>query len=224
MIAKKISLVGLFTGISQFISLFAFSFIARHISSDQIGMIGSIESTFFLIITIISFGLQLNANRKIALTDNWADIIISFQRSRILMGLILFNLGFLYFLNKDFIWLLFFFAPIIALNIDYALYGTGSPIYASFLSFLRLFIPSAVIIISSVWYKEKIIILYIIAFVSGIFLISNLASRRLNIKTSQIPRPYDFKRYIDSIYIGLSSISLTITTTGLIAISVFFFI
>ena len=60
--------------------------------------------------------LQLNANRNIALTDSWEKIIVKFQKARIMMGVILLFLSIAYYLNKDFIYLLFLAAPIIALK------------------------------------------------------------------------------------------------------------
>ena len=220
---KKLSIVALFTGVSQLIALAAIGFAARVLDASIIGRIGTIESSVLLIISIISFGLQLATNRNIVINKNWLLYFEQGQKARVTMSLLLLPAGCLYWFTGDMTYLLFFISPIIALNGDYALYGRGFPEYASGISLFRVLIPSTTLIICSMVHSQQIVNFYAIGMISGIFMAGYLSSLKLKTRYFFFPKPQSLKYYFDSFKLGIGSVSLTIMGSGLILISNHFY-
>ena len=220
---KKLSIVALFTGVSQLIALAAIGFAARVFDASIIGRIGTIESSVLLIISIISFGLQLATNRNIVINKNWLLYFEQGQKARVTMSLLLLPAGCLYWFTGDMTYLLFFISPIIALNGDYALYGRGFPEYASSISLFRVLIPSTTLIICSMVHSQQIVNFYAIGMISGIFMAGYLSSLKLSTRYFFFPKHQSLKYYFDSFKLGIGSVSLTIMGSGLILISNHFY-
>lgn len=220
---KKLSIVALFTGVSQLIALVAIGFAARVFDASIIGRIGTIESSVLLIISIISFGLQLATNRNIAIHKNWLLYFEQGQKASVTMSVLLLPAGCLYWFTGDMPYLLFFISPIIALNGDYALYGRGFSEYGSGISLFRVLIPSTTLIICSMVHSQHIVSFYTVGMISGIFMAGYLSSLKLNTRYFFFPKIQSLKYYFDSFKLGLGSVSLTIMGSGLILISNHFY-
>jgi len=220
---KKLSLIALLTGLGQLLSLIAVSIIAKNLSLEKIGQVASIESTIFLITSIVSFGLQLAVNRKVAITENWKRIIVNGQKARISMGILLMFVSLMYFITSDFVYLLFLGAPIIAMNSDYALYGVGKAEYAAMLSFIRVAIPSSVLIICALYAGDWIVGIYPVSLIAGILLVSIFSANKLKISIFEFPAIIHLKQYLLSLPIGIASVSLTIMTSGVIFFATLFY-
>ncbi|WP_289020231.1 hypothetical protein [uncultured Desulfobacter sp.] len=220
---KRLSIVALLTGCSQLIALAAIGFATRIFDASTIGRIGTIESSALLIISIVSFGLQLATNRDILINKNWSLYFEQGQKARVTMSVILFPAGCLYWFTGDIAYLLFFISPIIALNGDYALYGCGFSEYASGISLFRVLIPSTTLIICSMVHSQQIVSFYAVGMISGIFMAGYLSSLKLNTRYWFFPKLQSLKYYFDSFKLGIGSVSLTIMGSGLILISNHFY-
>ena len=205
------------------IALAAIGFAARVFDASIIGRIGTIESSVLLIISIISFGLQLATNRNIVINKNWLLYFEQGQKARVTMSLLLLPAGCLYWFTGDMTYLLFFISPIIALNGDYALYGRGFPEYASGISLFRVLIPSTTLIICSMVHSQQIVNFYAIGMILGIFMAGYLSSLKLSTRYFFFPKLQSLKYYFDSFKLGIGSVSLTIMGSGLILISNHFY-
>ncbi len=213
---KRLSIVAFNTGLSQLLAMVAIGFAARSYDTKTIGQIGIIESSIILTISIISFGLQLVTNRNIVINQNWFGYFEQGQKARVTLSILLFPLSLVYFLTGDVTYLLFLGSPLIALNGDYALYGRGLPEYASTISFVRVLIPSIVLIFCSALHTEHIVKLYSLGLFSGIFIAGFMTSFRLKTPYFFSPGISSLKNYVDSIKIGGASVSITMMSSGVI--------
>ena len=148
---KRLTIIAILTGIGHLTTLLSLKFIAVYINNDTIALIGELDSLSLLIVSIVAFGLQLSATREIAIAEDWKKEYITTQSARLTLSLGLFLLGFTGFvLSKNY---LFFMAPIIALNADYALYGRGKPITGAFVALTRILTPSIALVIGSLFFN-----------------------------------------------------------------------
>lgn len=198
---KRLGIVACCTGSSQILSVIAIGVVARYCAPHTIGSIGVVESYVLLIGAMISFGLQLATNRDIVLSQQWSQYFEMGQKARIAMAVMLLPVSLLYFLNEDFVYLLFLGSPLIALNGDYALYGRGMPEYASFLSFIRVAIPSLTLLICAFVQSEHILAGYIFSLFAGIYVAGYFTSKRLKV-------PYVFSLAITNIKYYWGSLGL----------------
>ena len=125
---KRLFIIGLLTGFGHLVTLLALKFITKNVESGVIANIGEIDSLSLLIVSVVAFGLQLSATRELAILDDWKSEYYKTQSARLTLSIFLFFLGFLgFFYTKNY---LFFMAPIIALNADYALYDNLAYYYS----------------------------------------------------------------------------------------------
>jgi hypothetical protein len=220
---KRLSIVAFNTGLSQLIALVAVGFATRSFDAKTIGQIGVIESSIILTTSIISFGLQLATNRNIVLNQNWMRYFEEGQKARITMSVMLFPIGLIYFLTGDLTYLLFFGSPVIALNGDYALYGRGLSEYASKVSFIRVLIPSIVLIFCSVIGTDSSVIAYSFGLFVGIYISGFLTSSKLKTPYLFSPKISSLNYYVDSTRIGIAAVSSTMMSSGVIFVSNYFY-
>src|SRR5687768_16565465 len=100
---KRLFLIGLFTGAGQVFAILVLKFVAQKTSSDQLGILGQLDSLFFFILNFIALGLQSTAMRNIAVAKDWKRGYISTQSARCMLGLCLIAGALLSFNNPVYI-------------------------------------------------------------------------------------------------------------------------
>ncbi|MTI37999.1 hypothetical protein [Fulvivirga lutimaris] len=215
---KRVFWIALYTGSAQILSLLAVNVVLRNLGEESSGYMGIVDSYILLMATIISFGIQLSVNRNVAKTKGWRSNYQLAQSSRITLGLILLSFGIVSLLYK---WevskLILIFAPLVALNGDYALYGKGEPIIAARLSLIRVALPNLAIIITSYWLADLSIYFYIIFAAIGL-LNSGFWAARIN-QTDYLhpPRKSFYKFYSKYAKVGIFQLSYALMITGVLA-------
>jgi len=218
--ARKILLIGVFTGVAHILSFYGVSFIVK-MNADKlfVSKIAEIESAIVVILAIMSFGLQQVATRDIAIKYNWKAILLTTQKTRFSMGIFLSLVGvLLYLFTNDIYYVIFFMAPLIALNVDYALYGRGLSIEASFLSLIKVGVPAIILIILG---YNKIFNLkyYIVSVFFAWIIIGYFSNKRLNFFWFVKPTFGFFKSYFGNIKIGFTDIALTTLKLGILSLA-----
>jgi uncharacterized membrane protein len=122
------------------------------------------------------------------------------------------------------IYWLMLFAPVFALNPDYALYAKGRPVMASFLAFIRVVLPSIVLIISSVYFAEQMIILFS-AGIIFMYLITGIYTSYI-LKSSYLVSPSlkSLSLYFETLPIGIVSFAYYFLGLGLIIPTTYFYV
>ncbi len=214
---KRLSIVALFTGSSHLTSLIALSVLATNVSEETIGNIGLVDSTIFLVMGILAFGLQLETVRELTKGGEWKTPYAKGQSARFSMSLLLCVLGLLLFLfSKKNEFLIFLASPLIALNGDFSLYGLGRAEKASLLSFIRVFLPSVAILICSFFFPASVLGVYTATTFASILLIGILASALLKVAYFHKPDFNFLVLYWKTKDMGVFSLSFIILTSGLI--------
>lgn len=215
---KRVFWIALYTGSAQILSLLAVNVVLRNLGEESSGYMGIVDSYILLMATIISFGIQLSVNRNVAKTKGWRSNYQLAQSSRFTLGLILLAFGLVSLLYK---WevskIILVFAPLVALNGDYTLYGKGEPIIAARLSLIRVALPNLAIIISSHWLGDLSIYFYIIFAAIGL-LNSGFWAARIN-QTDYVyaPRKSFYKFYSKYAKVGIFQLSYALMITGILA-------
>jgi O-antigen/teichoic acid export membrane protein len=217
---KRLLTIALLTGAGHITTLLSLKFIAKHVSNNTIASIGEMDSLSLLIVSVVAFGIQLSTTRELAILDDWKSEYYSTQSARFSLSLILMVLGFTgFFITKNY---LFFIAPIIALNADYALYGRGKPIAGACVAFLRILIPSITLIVFSVYNSEYIVLYYSISIVVAYLFAGVMVSRVLSVKYFVVPRAKHLLKYIHNLRIGVASFALFFVGIGVINVLSYF--
>lgn len=215
---KRVFWVALYTGSAQILSLLAVNVVLRNLGEETSGYMGIVDSYILIMATIISFGIQLSVNRNVAKTKGWRSNYQLAQSSRITLGLILLTFGIVSLLYK---WevskLILIFAPLVALNGDYTLYGKGQPIIAARLSLVRVALPNLAIIISSYWVGPLSVYFYIIFAAIGLLNSGFWASRINHTDYIYPPRKSFFKFYAKYAKVGIFQLSYALMVTGILA-------
>lgn len=217
---KRIFFVALFTGSAQIISLVTISYVIRNLGEEFSGMMGIVDSTVLIIAAITSFGIQLSVNRNVAIQKHWGSNYQLAQAARLTvsLGVILFGLGTLLF-NWDQTKLIYFAAPLIALNGDYALYGNALPVQAARLSFFRVAIPNIGLIVVSKFSGGELLSVYIFLIGVGIFISGFFASIINNVNYFFFPIKNFYKVYIKYYKIGIFQLSAALMLTGILTVT-----
>lgn len=217
---KKIVLIGIFTGLAHLLSFYGISFIVR-MNADKIfiSKIAELESAIVLMLAVMSFGLQQIATRDIAIKEGWRNVLIFTQKSRLSMGLFIAVCGLiLYFFTKDNYYLIFILAPLLALNIDYALYGRGRSVEASFLSLIKVGIPAIVLLILG-YLKVFNFNIYFTSVVVAWFIIGFFSNRILKTPLFLKPILEFLKVYFQNMKIGFTDIAITTLKLGVLTLA-----
>lgn len=184
-----------------------------------VSKIADIDSGIALMLSIMSFGLQQVATRDIAIKDNWKNILIATQKSRLSMGFFLLVIGctLLLITNQSYYYI-FMMAPIIALNIDYALYGRGLSVEASFLSLIKVGIPATILIVLG-YFQDFNFNIYFLAVIAAWLTIGFFSNRLVNVFMLVKPTIHFAKVYVKNINIGFTDIVLTTLKLGILTLS-----
>ena len=218
---KRLVIIAFVTGAGHLANLFSLKYITKLIDKTTIAFIGEIDALTLLIVSIIAFGLQLSSTRNIAIQDNWKQELYETQSARLTLGLILTIFGVSGFLfTKNY---MFFIAPVISLNADYALYGRGKPIAGAVVAFVRIMIPSLVLIMASIYFKKQIALLFSLSILVSYILVGILVSSVLKTPYFVTPGLKNLKKYIDNFTIGIASFALFFVGIGIINIMSYFY-
>jgi len=221
---KRVFWVALFTGLSHLISIITISYVIRELGEEISGYIGIIDSTVILVASIISFGIQLAVNRNVATKSSWQSNYHLAQASRLMLSffVILFGAS-LYLLEGDMHYLIYAFAPLVALNGDYALYGNGKPITASSLSFLRVAAPNIGIMLAGYLGGLNVVYVYIVLLATGIFLAGLIAAKANSVSYFFLPRRNFFKFYFKYWKVGGYQVASALIVPGILVIADWFY-
>ena len=215
---KRVFWVALYTGSAQVLSLIAVNQVLRNLGETTSGYMGIVDSYILIMATVVSFGIQLSVNRNVAITKGWKSNYQLAQSSRLAVGLILMLLGVISLIYK---WevskLVLIFAPFVALNGDYTLYGKGQPIIAARLSMIRVALPNLAIIISSRWLGPLSIYFYIIFAGIGLLNSGFWAARVNHTPYFFSPRKSFYKFYSKYAKVGVFQLSYAFMITGILA-------
>jgi len=217
---KRVFWVALFTGSSHLTSLITISYLLRSLGKETAGYVGVVDSSIMLMASIISFGVQLAVNRNVATRTGWRSNYNLAQSARMALSLfvVAFGIG-SYFFNWDYTKIIYLFAPLIALNGDYALYGNGKPIRAASLSFLRIALPNIGILLAGKFLGPEVIYVYIFLAACGIMLAGMFASKYNQVQYFHLPRKDFLRFYFKYLKVGLYQVSSVLLVSGILVIA-----
>ena len=217
---KRLAIIASITGAGHITTLFSLKFIAKHINTSTLAFVGEVDSLSLLIVSVVAFGLQLSATRELAILKDWKNEYYETQSARFSLSLILILFGFTgFFVTKHY---LFFIAPIIALNADYALYGRGKPVAGAFVAFLRILIPSMTLIFSAIYFQEQLVLFYCLSIVAAYLTAGLIVSKVLKVNYFVAPKIKSLFKYLHNIRIGIASLALFFVGIGIINVLAYF--
>jgi hypothetical protein len=218
---KRLTLVALFTGSAQLATLLALKFLAGSMGSAELKALGEVDSLINLIINVIALGLLMSSVRNIAISEDWGKEIDHAQQARFTLGLLLMPLA--AWGIHDHNYLVFLFAPIFALQADYALYGRSYPVLAAVISFIRVLVPYIGILLA-LWLYPRWNIAAFLLFSVLIYLMAGVFISRF-FKRPYLPRPSfrSLHLYVKSLSLGIVSLSYYFIGLGLITFAVYFY-
>lgn len=221
---QRVFWVALYTGSAQIVSLIAVNVVLRNLGEQVSGYMGIVDSYILIMASLISFGIQLSVNRNVVKTTRWKSNYQLAQSSRITVGLILLIFG---VLSLAYEWevskLILVFAPLVALNGDYTLYGKGLPIVAARLSLIRVALPNLAIIGSSFWLQELSIYYYIIFAAIGLLNSGFWASKINHTSYIYTPSKSFYKFYSKYAKVGIFQLCYALMVTGILAFAQYFY-
>ncbi|MGB1323691.1 MAG: hypothetical protein ACPG58_03775 [Flavobacteriaceae bacterium] len=214
---KRLFLVAALTGTGHLVNLISLKVMTNYANLETIAFIGELDSLALLIVSITAFGLQLSSTREIAVREHdWQRVYYSTQSARLTMALLLMFLGLSGFLyTKNY---LFFIAPMIALNADYALYGIGKPVLGAMVSFIRVIIPSLTIILGSVYFLNSLPFFFCLSILVAYFAAGLTVSKILHVNYLVKPKIKSLLEYVKNIKIGLANLAYFFVGIGIITI------
>lgn len=221
---KKLFIIAIIVAIGHLLSVFSISFIVkRGVDNVFLENITNIESALALIISIIAFGLQQITTRDIVVSEHWESILKDTQTARFTLGILLALFGIVtFFLTGTDYYLIFLVSPVIAYVSDYALYAKGLAVEGSFISLIRVGIPSLSLIFMGLFEWYSIGTYYIIIFLTFaivVYISNKLLNFKINIKASKS----FYALYAQNVNIGLTDISITVLQLGILTIAAPFY-
>ncbi len=218
---KRIVFIAVLTGIGQIIAIFSIKFTSVLVSPQKLSSIAHIDALLSLLLSIIALGLQSSAMRNIALTTKWKEEYNTTQTARFTLGLILFTLGTFLFVRWEYSF--FFLAPLFAMSGDYALYAIGKPVTGAAIACLRLAIPYGFMLIAARFKPEIVSYVFILSW-AFVYLVTNtIISRALQVKSFYAPEWRSLKLYLQSLPLGIVSVSFYFLGIGVILIIPYFY-
>jgi len=218
---KRLSIVAFFTGTAYIFTIFSLKYLSATTSAFSLKSIGEIDSLVNFIVSVVAAGMLLSAVRNIAISADWKKEFLNAQRARFTLGLIIALFGFLSFTNINYI--LFFFAPLVALNGDYALYGRSKPVTASILAFIKISFPYLVVVFT-LWFKPEWLLFSFIASTTLVYLVTGFfISRKLGTPYLIMPSWKSLNIYVHSLSMWVVSFSYYFIGLGLIWLAAFFY-
>jgi|GEM_PF-1469746 len=221
---KRVFWVALFTGLSHLISLITISYIIRELGEETSGYLGVIDSTMMVVASIISFGIQLAVNRNVATKTSWKSNYKLGQSARFMLSLFVLVFGIVaYLIDGDLSNLIYCYAPLVALNGDYALYGNGKPIVAASLSFLRVALPNIGILVTGSFFGPEVLYVYVLLLALGIFLAGVISANVNHVSYFFLPRKNFVKFYFKYLKVGIYQVTSVLIVTGVLVIANWFY-
>jgi len=220
---KRLFIVGTITGLAHLLNLITLKALSKFADNQTISLIGEIDSFFLLIVSITTFGLQTTTTRDLAINENtWRASLEQTQSARSIVGIILMLFGLLGFATtKNY---LFFFAPVLALNADFALYGRGKPVWGAIISFIRVFIPSAALIAGIMfWEDASLPLLFAVSTIFGFLIAGMLVSRLLGVGYFVKPQLNNLKLFFTNVPIGIANLSYFFIGLGILNVASYFY-
>ncbi|MEQ8244412.1 hypothetical protein [Fulvivirga sp.] len=221
---KRVFWVALFTGLSHLISIITISYVLRNLGEETSGYLGVIDSTIVFVSTIISFGIQLAVNRNVATSTSWKSNYKLGQSSRLMLSFFVLAFGVVAYIFEGNINLLIYcYAPLIALNGDYALYGNGKPIIAASLSFLRVALPNLGIIVCGHYFGPDVLPIYILLLALGTLTTGFIAAYFNGVSYFYMPRKHFLKFYFKYSKIGVYQVVGVLLVPSILVVANWFY-
>lgn len=221
---KRVFWVALFTGLSHLISIITISYVLRNLGEETSGYLGVIDSTIVFVSTIISFGIQLAVNRNVATSTSWKSNYKLGQSSRLMLSFFVLAFGVVAYIFEENINLLIYcYAPLIALNGDYALYGNGKPIIAASLSFLRVALPNLGIIVCGHYFGPDVLPIYILLLALGTLTTGFIAAYFNGVSYFYMPRKHFLKFYFKYSKIGVYQVIGVLLVPSILVVANWFY-
>lgn len=218
---KRLLFIGVFTGAAHITTLVVLKKITGLIPLDDVKIIGETDSLINFILSILASGLLMTSVREIATSQNWQHDFAIFQQARITLSILLIFLGVFGMFQSSYF--LFAFAPVFAMNADYALYGRGLPITASILAFSRVFVPFIALFLASLYWPDQIMLVFVCSSIILYFFSGVVISRVLNTRYFIKPSLQSLKLYLNTIPLGIVSFSYYFLGLGIIIIADHFY-
>ena len=221
---KRVFWVALFTGLSHLISIITISYVLRDLGEEISGYLGIIDSTIMLVASIISFGIQLAVNRNVATRTSWRSNYKLGQSSRLTLSFFVLLFGLIaYLIDGDITMLIYCYAPLVALNGDYALYGHGKPIIAASLSFLRVALPNIGVLVTGYFFGTDVLPVYILLLAFGILMAGIISAYFNGVSYFYMPRKKFAKFYFKYLKVGLYQVAGVLLVPGVLVIANWFY-
>jgi hypothetical protein len=119
--------------------------------------------------------------------------------------------------------LIYCYAPLIALNGDYALYGNGKPIIAASLSFLRVALPNLGIIITGHYFGVDVLPIYILLLALGTLSAGLIAAHFNGVSYFYLPRKHFLKFYFKYSKIGIYQVIGVLLVPSILVVANWFY-
>lgn len=219
---KRLLIIGALTGAAHLTTIIVLKILTGSVGVSEIKTIGEIDSIFNLVINILAAGLLISTVREIVIAgDNWKQVYFESQQARLSLGLLLLIICLVGIYNQSYF--LLAAAPIFALHGDYALYGRRLPVFASILTFLRVFIPSLTLLLFSQLWPEFVIHAFAISTMFMYIITGIIISNKLGVPYFIKPSIHSLHHYLKTVNGGVISFGYYFFGLGVIILGGFFF-
>lgn len=217
----RVIFIAIITALGHFLSVVMYPILARYLSPDTLADIGLIDANIMLVVGWLGFGLTATATRDIALSKNWKTILVKAQSARMTMALVFSTVSAFAFIigqaNEVYFWLVLLFAPIVALNYDFALYALGKPLQAAIISFVRQSLPIIIFLFVVLLVKVESWY-YLFASFTFLFIASWLVSHVIGSTLLFTPNKSFLLTYWNSVGLGIAGLFLGLQRYGFVNI------
>ncbi|MEJ7736753.1 MAG: hypothetical protein WKF97_04935 [Chitinophagaceae bacterium] len=218
---KRIAFIAVLSGTGQLLSIFVLKYISQRLPVHTMNSLAQLDALFQLLLNLIALGLQSSAMRNITLSREWKVEYLQTQSARLTLALLLSMIGLFSFIDWEYC--LFFIAPILALNGDYALYALGKPVKGAFIGFIRIVVPYSLLLITTYLKPEAANAVFLGSWVI-IYLITNiLINSYLKVDIKVRPEWKHLQLYLKSLPLGAVSLSFYFLGLGLLLIVPYFY-
>lgn len=218
---QRVAVLFAITGAGHGLSIITLKLIANNAPAGQVTSIAETDSLLQLLIGLIGFGMQTDAIRNIALSQNWKQELAHAQQARFTLSLFL--TAFVVFVIIKDIYTLFLVAPLLALSNEYALYARGYPVIGASIAFVRIALPLLLTLICVWVYPEYLWLTYLISTVLCYGLTNFYTARYLEVAYFYKPELRSLSLYLKTLPLGVITICLYFFGLGLLLLSQYFF-
>lgn len=216
-ITRLINVAGV-AAIGHLLSVLLIPYASKYFGSEVASQIAVIDSSFLLISTMLAFGLSLTVTRDVSQTEKWKSKVSKCLSARVVLAVLIQAVsGLLYYLGfiDKIAFICFLLSPLIALNLDFVLYGRDMPVRAAYASFIRMSLPVLFFISLPLILRFNIdYLLLVVVF----YLCSTLfVFKSLGFYPNEIPKISSILNYKPVIFIGLASLFIAFQRLGFIS-------